>query len=307
MPALMRAFFMFLDSWVFWTLLAATMQSVRTAGQKELARTVSPLAATMVRYLFGLPFAVLYLGLLLQVSGVDLPPVNPVFLLCGLAAGFLQIIATVLLVRLFTLRNFAVGSTYVRTEVILTAIIGFLFFTETVSAPGWIAILVSVAGVMTINVARTGRVSSLWDQSALFGLGAGLAFALTSLFIRKASLSFGIDDSMLTAALTLCYMVALQTLMTVVWVGRFERGQFSLVVANWRPSLFVGVTSVIGSAGWFTAMTLELASYVKTLGQIEFLITLSIGWFYFRERPGRLEYLGMFLILAGVVVLLLSH
>lgn len=295
---------MWFDSWIFWTLLAASMQSVRTAGQKRLSDDITAMSATMVRYLFGLPFAIAYLAGLSSAREIALPPLNPTFLVAGLMAGVLQIVATVLLIKLFSLRNFAVGSTYVRTEVILTAVIGFFFFTETISPVGWVAILVSVAGVMLINVARTGTLNSLWNQSAVFGLGAGLAFALTSLLLRRASLSFGIEDSMLTAAMTLCYMIFVQTLMTVGWIAWKDRDQFVLVFQRWRPCLFVGITSVIGSAGWFTAMTLELASYVKTLGQVEFLVTLTIGWFYFKERPSRLEWAGMLLIVTAVVVLL---
>jgi drug/metabolite transporter (DMT)-like permease len=295
-----------IEPWVWWALLAATMQSVRTAGQKQLSGTISPMAATMVRYLFGLPFAIAYLGLLLATRGFSIPDFNATFLAAGLIAGILQIVATVLLIRLFALRNFAVGSTYVRTEVMLTAIIGFLFFSENISSVGWAAIALCVTGVVIINIARTGALRSLWNQSALFGLSAGLAFSLTSLLIRKASLSFGIDDSMLTAAMTLCYMVILQTFISIAWIWVTEKDQFARVVTAWRPSLFVGVTSLIGSVGWFTAMTLALASYVKTLGQVEFLITLAIGWFYFKERPSRMEFVGMGMIVVSVLLLLLT-
>jgi drug/metabolite transporter (DMT)-like permease len=293
-----------MEGWVWWTLLAACMQSVRTAGQKHLSGNISAIAATMVRYLFGLPFALAYLAAVIHYRDTPVPELNRTFLVAALLAGLLQIVATVLLVRLFTLRNFAVGSTYVRTEVVLTAIIGFLFFTEDISVPGWIAIVVCVSGVVLINLARTGGIDRIWNRSAAYGLGAGLAFALTSLLIRRASLSFGIDDSLLTASMTLCYMVTWQTLVTVSWILLTDRSQFAGVFRMWRPSTFVGLTSVVGSAGWFTAMTLESASYVKTLGQVEFLITLGIGWFYFRERPSRVELLGMLLIVSAVVGLL---
>lgn len=90
----------------------------------------------------------------------------------------------------------------------------------------------------------------------------------------------------------------------MAWVWIREHEQFVLVLGKWRPGLFVGITSVIGSAGWFTAMTLERASYVKTLGQVEFLITLGIAIFYFKEVPTRKEITGMLLIMAGIIVLL---
>lgn len=294
-----------MHNWVAWTLLAASMQSVRFAGQKYLAGNISPMAATMVRYLFGLPFAIAYLVWLGAGSDSGLPVPGMAFLVAGMLASILQIVATVLVIHLFALRNFAVGSTYARTEVVLTAVIGFLFFGEKISLPGWGAIIVCVAGVLLINLAKTGGMNSMWNRSAAYGLGAGLAFALTSLLLRHASLSLGSDDAVLAAAMTLCYMVAWQTVMTVGWIFFKEREQFAGTWRMWRPSLFVGVTSIMGSAGWFTAMTLEFASYVKTLGQVEFLITFAIGWFYFRERPARPELVGMGMILVAVIALLL--
>ena len=117
------------------------MQAVRTAGQKYLTSDVSPLGATLVRYLFGLPFVATYLGWLLVDRNVSLPVMNATFLVYGIAAGFLQIIATILLIRLFTQRNFAVGSCYVRTEVLITAFMGLFLFGELVSLLGWLAIV----------------------------------------------------------------------------------------------------------------------------------------------------------------------
>lgn len=295
-----------LESWIFWSLLAAAMQSIRTAGQKYLTADVSPLGATLVRYLFGLPFIAIYLGWLMSTRGYELPLMNTTFLIYGIAAGFLQIIATVLLIRLFALRNFAVGSCYIRTEVLITAMLGFTFFAEVVSLLGWLAILTCVVGLVTITVAKTGTVSDLWNRSALYGLGAGVAFSLTSLLIRQASLSFGLDDAMFTAALTLGYMIVVQMLMCLGMLAYVNAGEILIVFKRWRPSLFIGLTSVLGSAGWFTAFTLERAAYVKTLGQVEFLLTLAISIFYFKERPGRMELVGMVMLVAGVVLLLLS-
>ena len=315
-----------LESWIFWALLAALMQSVRTAGQKYLTDHISALGATLVRYLFGLPFAVAYLLLLVHRSDGSLPDLNDTFILSVLLAGILQIIATILLIRLFTFRNFAVGGTYVRSEIMLTAIIGAVFFAEAVSLLGWLAIAVIFAGLIVISSGRvrsgrvsSGRVSSgrtslggkgklegLWNRSAAYGLGAGAMFALTSLLIRQASLSLGIQDAMLSAAITLAFMISMQTVITFFWVLKQNAAEIVTIMHQWRPSLFVGITSVVGSAGWFTAFTLERAAYVKTLGQVEFLITLTIAVLYFKEIPSKPELTGMLLIVVGVIVLLLS-
>lgn len=295
-----------LENWIFWSLLAASMQSVRTAGQKYLTAHISALGATLVRYLFGLPFAVIYLTWLVRRSDHPLPDLNVTFVICAVLAGLLQIGATILLIRLFSLRNFAVGSNYIRGEIVFTALIGAVIFGEMVSTLGWIAISISFSGLMVISLGHTGQLNSIWNRSAAYGLGAGLAFALTSLLIRKASLSIGINNAMLSAAMTLTFMVTLQTIITLLWVCLKNISELRIILHHWRPSLFVGITSVIGSAGWFTAFTLEKAAYVKTLGQIEFLTTLVIAVLYFKERPSKSEITGMLLIVGGVIVLLQS-
>ncbi len=260
----------------------------------------------MVRYLFGLPFALLYFYFLsLDRNGI-IPELNSVFLYSGLAAGLLQILATVLLIKLLGLRNFAVGSTFVRSEILLTALIGVALLTEQISLLGWTAILISVVGLVTISVARQAGFASIWNQSALYGFGAGLAFALTSLFLRQASLSLGLEDATYSAAITLVYMVSLQTVVCLVLVLWQKPEDLKVLPGKLGASFFIGVTSVMGSAGWFTAMTLQSASYVKTLGQIEFLFTLVHSVFYFKERPSPTELLGMGCIVLGSMLLLMS-
>ena len=295
-----------LDSWIFWSVLAAVMQSVRTAGQKYLAEEVSPLGATLVRYLFAAPFVVLYVIWLLDDREINLPKPDTTFLLAGLIAAMLQIIATVLLVKLFSLRSFAVGSCYIRSEILATAILGLTLFGEAVSGLGFLSMLVCVSGLVAITIAKSGKLEQLWNKSAIYGLTAGVSLSLTSLLIRQASLSFGIDDALLTAALTLAYLVLIQTVICLGLLALKQPQEFIVILVRWRISLFVGLTSLVGSVGWFTAFTLERAAYVKTLGQVEFLFTLAIAVFVFREIPNRLEWMGMGVLLIGVVTLLLA-
>jgi len=297
-----------IEGWIWWTLLASVMQSVRTATQKLLVRDMSAVAATLVRYLFGLPFAWAYFWFVWGSESQVFPEVGDRFFISASLAGILQILATVFLVRLFNLRNFAVGSIYVRTEIVFTALLGTVFFAEAVSVTGWAAMFICLAGLMSISGGgRLGKalLSDFLTPSALYGLLSGLCLALTSLFLRDASLSLNAGSS-LSAAITLVYMVSLQTLMCLVYTGLRDARQLRLVIKLWRPSLFVGVTSVAGSAGWFTAMTLMSATYVKTLGQIEFVFSFFLAVYFFREKPSRSELLGMFLILVSAIVLLLG-
>ncbi len=293
--------------WIPLTLLAVVMQTARTAGQKRLTEQLDPLTVTYVRYLFGLPFVLAYLAVLTRGFTLALPTPNPTFVIFSIVASLGQIAATVLLLQLFSLRTFVVGTTYVRAEAFLTAVLGALFFGEAISVLGWSAIVISVSGVLVLTVARSGSaegVGTPWSRSAALGLASGLLFAITSLSLRRASLSFGSDDFLLSAALVLVTMVVIQTSLLTLWLALRSPSELRHMARRWRPCLFVGATSAAGSAGWFTAMTVERASYVKALGQVEFVLALGVSVLFFRERTSRLELAGMALVGAGILVLL---
>ena len=171
--------------WISFTLLALLMQALRTAAQKQLAGNISVEATTLTRYLFGLPFAIIYFLLLqrAQQSPLGLEALNARFAVSSLLAGVAQILATFCLVKALTLNNFAVGTALAKTEALMTAVLGSLFFGEVLSGAAFAAVAVGVSGVL---IASNWRVSlrDFRDNRALsYGFGAGLGFALSSLFV----------------------------------------------------------------------------------------------------------------------------
>jgi drug/metabolite transporter (DMT)-like permease len=296
--------------WIAIVLVAAGLQTARNAGQKHLSGQMSALSAAWVRFGFGLPFAFLYLWWALSWFDLEVPPIGASFLIPSAIAAFLQVSGTALLILLFRMRNFAIGSTYVRSEAIVAAIIGTLFFGEIVGWIGWLAIIISVVGVLLISAERSGiagvaLVASIFNPSAGVGLLAGAAYALGSFFIREASLSFGHANFALTASVTLVTVITLQTTALGLFIALTKPGDFRAVIRLWRPGLMVGVTSAFGSMGWFTAMTIQKVSYVKALAQVEFIFALGVSVLFFKERSTRGEILGMSLVAAGIVILVL--
>ena len=85
-----------------------------------------------------------------------------------------------------------------------------------------------------------------------------------------------------------------------------ERGEIGRVLASWRVSSLVGVTSMLGSLGWFTAFTLQNAAYVKAVGQIELVFTFLASYFVFKERSSVREIAGILLLVVSILVLILS-
>jgi len=297
-----------METWIYFTLLAATMQAVRTAGQKQLSGKLNAMATTAVRYVYALPFAWFYLWWLLDFRDVSLPTLNNDFLTYALIACVMQIIGTVCLVAAFRYKNFAVATSLAKTEAIQVAIVGALLFSAPLSVLGWFSVIVGVVGVFFVSKVKFSFREVFAGSDAmtglLLGLGAGLGLAITTLLIRQSSLALN-TDLMVSAAVTLVFMITVQTLISVLYVYFQDKKQLSLMLKHWRLCLFVGVTSVLGSIGWFTGASFQTAAYVKALGQVEFFITLALTYRLFKEKITLIEYVGMFLIILSVVILLL--
>lgn len=297
------------ELWVPITLAAVVFQTARTALQKHLTAELTTSGVTFVRFLFGTPLALIYLGVLLLVTGAPVPEPNGRFILFAVLGGAGQIIGNFLLIRLFAHRNFAVGTTYSKTEAVQTALFGLVFFGEALSLAGFGAIVVSVFGVMMISVTHDraslrGFLGGWTSRVALIGLASGAGFAVAAVAIRAASLSLGAEGFMAPAAYTLVWVTALQFVIMGAYMLYREAGQFRKIFRNFRYSFLVGLSGVLGSVAWFNAMTLENAAYVRTVGQIELVLSLLTSYLIFKERSSRYEIIGMVLIVIGIVILL---
>jgi len=282
------------------------MQAVRTAGQKQLSHHCGAAATTLTRFLFALPFVWIYLFVVDHFSSSSIQKLilNDEFIKSASFAALAQIAGTVFVIMAFRYQNFAVATSLAKTEAMLTAILGVVMFDAVLSGFGWLSVLIGVVGVLILSKTDV-RLKSVFDSPAsAYGVLAGLGFALATLWIRQASLSLEID-LMLSAAVTLAFMVSLQTFLIMSYILIKERPQMNKIFTHWKLSSFVGITSMLGSVGWFTASSLQTAAYVKALGQIDFFFTLFITHRVFKEMIQPREYLGMFLIASSVLVLLL--
>ena len=300
-----------MELWVPVTLAAAFMQNLRSALQKHLKESLSTSGATYCRFAYAVPLAIAYVVLLGEGFGFEWPAPNPRFALFAMVGGLTQITATALLVYLFALRNFAVGTTYSKTETVQAAVFGVVILGEPVSLAAAFAIGVSLAGVMIISVARSrltlrNLLLGWTGRAAFIGVLSGTFFGLSAVAYRAASLSLGGEGFLMQAAFTLACVVVFQSAVMTVWIRLREPGELTRVLRGWRVASLVGVSGMLGSAGWFTAMTLENAAYVRAVGQIELVFTLVASYFFFRERSTALELAGIVLIVGGIVILLLG-
>ena len=299
-------------AWVPITLLAAASQAVRNALQRALKGRLSTNGASFTRFVFGLPLAAIYLGGLVAAGVGPLPHPHATFWAWVVAAGISQIVATSLLIHVMAARNFATGVAYAKTEVVQAALFEMLFLGAVVTGAGAAGIALGTVAVMLMSLVRTAhpwRTFFLgWTQpEALLGLLAGAFFAVAAVGFRAASISLLDPSPFLAASFTLVMATLLQTLVMGAFLALREPGQLRRVAAEARTGALAGAASFVGSAGWFTAFTLQIAAYVRTLGLVELAFTLLISRYVFRERPTRAELLGLALLAVSIALVLNSH
>ncbi|UIJ71389.1 DMT family transporter [Aurantimonas sp. HBX-1] len=293
--------------WIPITIAAAFLQNLRSSLQRQLKGRMGSTGATFARFGFGFPFAVLYLLALHRIGGLAMPAPNPAFLLAVTVGGVAQVLATFLLVYLFAFRNFMVGTAYSKTEPVQAAIFGLILLGETVTWLAFAAILAGAFGVALISVAGRGDVKigkALFSREAGIGILSGALFGVSAVCFRGASLSLDDGGVLIRAATTLVFATGIQTLVMLAWMLLRDPLELAAVARAWRPALLVGLVGVTGSAGWFTAMTLEKVAYVRALGQIELVFTFASSVFWFREKIARLELVGCLVIAASLITLL---
>lgn len=298
------------ELWIIVTFLAAAFQTVRFMLQKILASsTLSPAGATFSRFIYSAPFIAALLIIYMQATGANLPSLSARFWGFGLLGGTSQILATICVVALFKERNFAVGITFKKTEVIQTVLVGVLLLGELVSWGGFAAIALGLVGLLLLSGGKeaTGfHLSDLRNRAAGLGVVSGVLFAFSAVSYRGASLTLEVSDPLLRAGVTLMAVVAMQTVIMAVWLRLREQGEIGRVWQARRVAIWIGLTSMGGSLCWFIAFTLQNAAYVKALGQVELILSVIASTLFFREKITGREAAGMAVLVASILLLILA-
>lgn len=297
-----------MDLWIIATLAAATFQTVRFMLHKVLAGgALTATGSTFARFAYAMPAAAVVLATYLWATGAVLPVPGRAFWGWAVIGGLGQILATVLVVLCFRERNFAVGITFKKTEVILTALMGLVVLGEVISPAGWLAIGIGLAGVLMLS--RTpdavGLLRGLASKAVLLGVGSGVFFAVAGVGYRATTLEVPSDDPVLRAAVSLVCVTFLQSVGMAVWLRWREPGQLAAVWAVRGKAVWLGLTSMAGTMGWFTAFTLQTAAYVYALGQVELILSLAASVLFFREKVTARELAGIAVLTVSIVVLVL--
>lgn len=293
--------------WVPITLFAALAQTVRNTAQRSLTQELGALSATLVRFLYGLPFAMLWLALLYLVPAKPyaVPSITPIYLGWIALGAFFQLAGTVALLLAMKERNFAVAVTLTKTEVLQLALFASVFLHEPPTPLALAAMIVATIGMLLLSLPPREQLlsPSAWlNRSALYGLACGSCFAVATVGFRGGSLALGAETAWLSGAWGVLIAQSMQTVGMGLWIQLRTAQGLAPIFRAWRISLLAGCMGAAASIAWFTAYAMQGASPVRTLGMIEVVFSYLVSRRVFSESFSRTEKIGMGLMLLGLVV-----
>ncbi|MBS0465842.1 MAG: DMT family transporter [Proteobacteria bacterium] len=297
--------------WVPVVLFATIAQTARNTAQRTLTQELGTLPATLVRFLYGMPFAALWLALLYwwPAQMPDVPHFSAAYLGWIALGALFQIAGTAFLLLAMTERNFAVAVTLSKTEVLQVALFASVLLHELPTPLALLAMVVATLGVLMLSLPPRGQLLSLsaWlSRPALYGLGCGASFAIASVGFRGGALALGAETPWLSGAWGVLIAQALQTVGLGAWVAfKTDKGLAPLWPA-WRLSLLAGNMGAAASLAWFTAYAMQGAAEVRTLGMVEVVFSYLVSRRLLSESFTRPEKVGMALMLVGLVLISLQ-
>ena len=290
--------------WAVFTVLGSVGQTIRNAAQRSLIESIGTIGATQVRFLFGLPFAIVFLALMHAATGEAIPSLNAVALGWTIVGALAQIIATALMLAAMRDKSFVVTTALIKTEAVQVAAFGLVFLHEHLGLGSIMAIALATTGVLILSWPKT--LERLAPRAILLGLVAGAFFALSSIGYRGGVRAVEGASFLLAASTTLAVALLFQSVLLGFYLAVRDRAAARAILREWRGSLLAGCVGALASEFWFLAFSLATAASVRTLALIEMLFALAISKLYFHQPTSRREMLGMAFVGVGVVLIVQS-
>jgi drug/metabolite transporter (DMT)-like permease len=293
--------------WVLLALGAGLLQSARNGFARSLVGSISPVLNSWARFSFNLPLSTTLVSILVLARGA--PLTSPRFYALAFATGLAQLLGSVALIAAFRHQNFAQSIVLHKLEVLFTAVIGAVLFSEAPTGLAWVGILVSVAGVVAMT---PGTVRSRFGAGSALAVAAGLLLAVVGFFLKAAIVELILlnpwvgTGRFVVAAHTLFHVTWMEVLLLTAWLLYARRGELALVPRHWPRMVLQGSFGFSASLGWFWAYSLTFVAYVKAVGQVESVAAVLYSLLIWKESEVSRQVPGMALTLVGIVLVLTS-
>ena len=291
--------------WVPITIAAAGFQVARNALQRGLLGDAGPWGATLVRFLFGLPFALLMWAVVAAITPAARPSFNPTFWLAISTGALAQLVASAALLVAMRRAGFAVGTALQQSSLPLSAIIGLAVFNDNLHTQGWIGVAITTVGLAILTWPK-GAFGPQPVSGAVFGLISGVCFGFSLNAYRHAELALEPAHGLYAAITSVTVAQAMQSAGLTAILAVWRPAALRAVIAGWRQSVSAGLCGAIASAGWFTAIAYAPAGPVRAVGMVEMPIAAIAGRRMFKERLSPLQLTAAGLTAVGVVLAALA-
>jgi len=290
--------------WAVFTILAAGGQTLRNAMQKDLTVRIGTIGATHVRFLFGLPFALVFLAIVLSATGASFPALSERMLLWTFVGAATQIAGTAMLLSAMREKSFVLITALNKIEPVHVALFGLVFLGDKLTPGLAAAILIATLGVLIMSWPKAGAIENLGMRPILLGLAAGAMFGASAVGYRGGVIAIDHTNFVVRATTTLVTGLVMQVTFLTVYLALFDRKTLSAIFAAWRPSLVAGFMGAFASQMWFLAFALAPAAKVRTLALVEIFFAGMVSRTLFKEGFANREGLGILMIVIGVIILL---
>jgi drug/metabolite transporter (DMT)-like permease len=290
--------------WVAFTLAAAAGQTARNALQRDLSEPLGATGATHVRFLFALPFALLFLLAVAAWRGTALPVPGIAFFGWMAIGALTQIVATLLMLLTMQHRSFVVSIAFLKMEPVITAVLGFAALGDKLTGLMIVAIGLATFGMLLISLKPGGGQAGL--KPALLGLTSGAFFAASAVGFRGAILALPHTDFILAATFTLLAGLMLQSAVMSLWLRITQPGTLTRMIRSWKMCCAAGLIGALASEFWLLAFALATAASVRTLGMADVVFAQAVSH-RMRQHVSVRELTGIAILLAGGALLVWAH
>lgn len=296
-------------SWVLITAIASLSQTLRSVFQKNLIEDVGVLASAYSRFIFALPFVALLSVLFLDTRElVILKNFSSTTWFFLIVASICQILFTIVLIKLFTLRSFAIGVAFSKTEVIQTAFLEIIIVGFILTSQVLLAIIIGFIGMLFMSkqklIGNLGY-NTLFFKQVTLGVSCGIFLGLSSVLYKVALDSVTSELIYKKVLILSCLALAFQSAIFGIYILVTEGTQNALkLISTWKRGLPVGFFACVATFCWFYAFSLVDATLVRAVGQLEIVFSVFISVIFYKERTTGFELIGMSLITISILALL---
>lgn len=286
--------------WIILTAAAAPLQVARNALQRGLVGDAGPWGATLVRFLFGLPFALAIFAAVALLTPDASPQLSWRFAVAVAAGAAGQVAATAALLVAMRRSGFAVATFMQQSSLPLAALMG-VAVGDVLSLQAWTGVAATTAGLAVLSWPKAGA-DKASAHGVLFGLASGLAFGVTLNAYRQAGVALDPTHPIYAATASVCVAQTQQSLGLGVFLAATRPAALRAVIASWRQSLGAGFCGAAASACWFAALAMAPAGAVRAVGVVEAPIAAAAGRRLFKETMTLRQMAGGAITAIGVVM-----